>query len=184
MTRLTYIVAGAALLTFIAAPASGKKDRQHHSVYSHGQHYSGHGKWRGDRYRGHRSWRGDRGYRGYRYRHYYAPGFGNYGYSYGVPYYGRSFYYPGYSNFYGYYPGYSNYYGYDRRYRRHHRRYRGYCDDGAAGAVIGGVAGALIGREIDRSGRRHYRYRRDGTTGLIVGGALGAVVGHEIARDC
>ena len=55
--------------------------------------------------------------------------------------------------------------------------------DGAAGALIGGVAGALIGREIDRS-VAVLSLRRDGTTGLIVGGALGAVVGNEFARDC
>ena len=126
MTRLTMIVAGAAFLALIAAPAEGK-DRHHrgHHGYGHSQQYYG-----------------------------YGPG----------------------------YYGYSDY-GYSRRYGRRHYRYRDDCD-GTAGALIGGVAGALIGREIDRSGGRHYRYRRDGTTGLIVGGALGAVVGNEVARGC
>jgi hypothetical protein len=51
--------------------------------------------------------------------------------------------------------------------------------------VIGGVAGAIIGREIDRSNGGYYGYyRNDGTTGAIVGGALGAAVGYGIARDC
>ena len=157
MTRLTYAVAGAAFLALIAAPAEGKKKH----------------------YRGHHGYSQYHGHDGNRYRQHYAPRSSRYGY------YGRSYsYYPRYSGYYGYYPRYSEYYGgYAPRYRRHRYRYRD-CRDGTAGALIGGVAGALIGREIDRSGRRHYRYRRDGTTGLIVGGALGAVVGNEIARDC
>jgi hypothetical protein len=112
-----------------------------------------------------------------------------YGGGYTQPYYGGG-YSPYYGNYYGqgYYPqnyG-SRYYGnryYGNRYygSRHHRRDR--CGNGTAGLIVGGAAGALLGREIERSGSR-YRYNRGGTTGAIVGGALGALVGREIARDC
>ena len=79
-------------------------------------------------------------------------------------YYGRTYY----GN--GYYPG--------RYYRRH-------CNSGTTGMIIGGAAGALIGREIDRSTRRgYYGYRGNGTTGLILGGAAGALIGREIGRTC
>lgn len=58
----------------------------------------------------------------------------------------------------------------------------------AAGAIIGGAAGALIGREIGRGNRYGYgyRYRRggDGTVGAIIGGAAGALIGREIGRSC
>lgn len=89
-------------------------------------------------------------------------------------------------------------YGYDRRYDRYGsdrdyddygyrdgRRYRR-CGSGATGAVIGGAAGALVGREVGRSGRSRYRWhgRRGGGTGAIIGGAVGALVGREIARSC
>lgn len=164
MTRLTYVVAGAAFLALIAAPADAKKKHHRFGHHGYGQYY---------------------GDNSHQYRRYYAPRAANiyYGGSYGYPYYRRSYsYYPRSPDYYGYYPRYSRYYGgYYPRYRRY--RYRD-CHDGAAGALIGGVAGALIGREIDRSGGRYYRHRRDGTTGLIIGGALGAVVGNQIARDC
>jgi hypothetical protein len=133
----------------------------------------------------------DRGYdRGY-YRHYprhrsstrvyvdvgYAPGY------YGGGYYSPS-YYSGYSpSYYG-----SSYYGssyyrggdYDRGYYR--RGYR--CGSGTTGAIVGGAAGALVGREIGRNGRSYrYGYRRGGgTTGAIIGGAIGALVGSEATR--
>jgi hypothetical protein len=97
---------------------------------------------------------------------------------YASPYYGNNYYGQGYypQSYYGSrYQG-SRYYG-----SRHHRRDR--CGNGTAGLIVGGAAGALLGREIERSGNR-YRYNRGGTTGAIVGGALGALVGREIARDC
>ena len=51
--------------------------------------------------------------------------------------------------------------------------------------MIGGAAGALVGREIARSGRSRYRWHgRGGGTGAIIGGAVGALVGREIARSC
>ena len=73
-------------------------------------------------------------------------------------------------------------YGYGRGYRD--RYYRGQrCGSGTTGAIVGGAAGALIGREVARDGRR-YRRRGDGTVGAIIGGAVGALVGREIDRSC
>jgi hypothetical protein len=102
------------------------------------------------------------------------------------PYYGSNYY--GQGGYYGqgYYP--QSYYG--SRYQgsryygsRHHRRDR--CGNGTTGLIVGGAAGALLGREIERSSNRSRYYgRRGGTTGAIVGGALGALVGREIARGC
>jgi hypothetical protein len=65
--------------------------------------------------------------------------------------------------------------------------YRHRCGSGTTAAIIGGAAGALLGREIGRSGRHGYRgYRRggSGTTGAIIGGAAGALIGREIGRSC
>ena len=71
---------------------------------------------------------------------------------------------------------------YDDRYydgRRHNRR----CS-GTTGTIVGGVAGALIGREIDRSDRRGRFGRRDsGTTGAIIGGAIGALAGRSVDKS-
>ena len=100
---------------------------------------------------------------------------------YASPYYGSNYYGQGYypqsygSRYYG-----NRYYG-DRYGSRHYRRHR--CGNGTTGLIVGGAAGALLGREVERSGNR-YRYNRGGTTGAIVGGALGALVGREIARGC
>ena len=66
----------------------------------------------------------------------------------------------------GYYGDRGDYRDYRRDYRRDHRRdyrrnhYRGdrryYCrrGSGTTGTIIGGAAGALLGREIERGGRR------------------------------
>lgn len=53
---------------------------------------------------------------------------------------------------------------------------RVYCrrPNGTVGLIVGGAAGALIGREIDGG--------RNRTTGTIVGAAVGALVGREIDR--
>jgi len=53
---------------------------------------------------------------------------------------------------------------------------RMYCrrPNGTVGLIVGGAAGALIGREIDGG--------RDRTAGTIVGAAVGALVGREIDR--
>jgi len=82
---------------------------------------------------------------------------------------------------------------YDRSDRRYHSRdryygepvyrntrvWRGrdgrtYCrkKDGTTGLIIGGAAGALIGREVDGG--------RDRTLGTILGAAAGALIGKEI----
>lgn len=87
-------------------------------------------------------------------------------------------------------------YAYDRdgrhdrgRYSRHYDRrgyyngpsWRGrdgryYCrrSNGTTGLLIGGAAGALIGRELDGG--------RDRTTGTILGAAAGALLGREVDR--
>jgi hypothetical protein len=90
-------------------------------------------------------------------------------------YYGRGYDQAYYSRGYdrGYY---GRNYGYDRR-------YRGRCGSGTGGALVGGAAGALLGREIARGGRGYYR-RGGGTTGAIIGGAAGALIGREIGRSC
>lgn len=47
--------------------------------------------------------------------------------------------------------------------------------NGTTGLVIGGVAGALLGRELDGG--------RDRTTGTLLGAAGGALLGREIDRS-
>ncbi len=66
--------------------------------------------------------------------------------------------------------------------RYSYREWRGrdgrrYCrkPDGTTGLVIGGVAGALVGRTIDTRGDR--------TVGTLLGAAAGAVAGREIERS-
>jgi Glycine zipper 2TM domain len=110
---------------------------------------------------------------------YSLPDYG-YGYGYG---YGQ---YPAYP-----YPGQAPY---DGRAPENYRRsgYGGTCDDAAAGALVGGLAGAVIGREIAKDGHHHRRYhtwtyRRhhggDKAAGTLIGGMLGAVVGGAIASN-
>lgn len=113
-----------------------------------------------------------------RHRNYYG--------GYAQPYYGSSYgYYPQ-SYGYGYqqpYYGRQRYYGGQRHYG--YRRHR--CGNGTTGLIVGGAAGALLGREIERSGSRnryYYGRRNSGTTGAIIGGAVGALVGRGIARSC
>lgn len=65
----------------------------------------------------------------------------------------------------------------DRSYREWRGRDgRRYCrkSDGTTGLVVGGVAGALVGRTIDSRGDR--------TVGTLLGAAAGAVAGREIER--
>ncbi|MFN3946030.1 MAG: glycine zipper 2TM domain-containing protein [Allosphingosinicella sp.] len=54
---------------------------------------------------------------------------------------------------------------------------RTYCrrSDGTTGLIVGGAAGALIGRAIDTQGER--------TTGTILGAAAGALLGREVQRS-
>lgn len=51
---------------------------------------------------------------------------------------------------------------------------RTYCrkKNGTTGLIIGGAAGALLGREVDRG--------RDRTLGTILGAAAGALIGKEL----
>ncbi len=62
----------------------------------------------------------------------------------------------------------------DRIWRGKDGRY--YCkrDNGTTGLIIGGAAGALLGRELDGG--------RDRTVGTILGAAGGALLGREIDR--
>lgn len=103
------------------------------------------------RYQGHY----DRGY-GYGDRHYRG-----YGYDRGYRH-DRDYAYRG-----GYYDGGPRYYrgGY----------YRCGRDSGTGGAIIGAIAGGLLGNEVAR---------RDGngTTGAIIGAGVGALAGHAIDR--
>ena len=54
---------------------------------------------------------------------------------------------------------------------------RRYCrrSDGTVGFVVGGGAGALIGRAIDSGGSRG--------AGTVLGGVLGALIGRAVERD-
>lgn len=71
--------------------------------------------------------------------------------------------------------GYGNSYRYnDRNWRGNNRRYS--CDrgSGTTGLVVGGAAGALIGRELDNG--------RDRTLGTILGAGAGALLGRGVER--
>jgi len=61
---------------------------------------------------------------------------------------------------------------------RHYReapRYRSSCrSGGTTGLIVGGAAGALLGREVDGG--------RDRTAGTIIGAGAGALLGREIDR--
>jgi len=79
----------------------------------------------------------------------------------------------------GYYGGYQPAYRYtdDGRGYWRGRDGRYYCrrSNGTVGLLVGGVAGALIGRSIDTRGDR--------AVGTILGAAGGALIGHEIDRN-
>jgi uncharacterized protein YcfJ len=69
-----------------------------------------------------------------------------------------------------------------QRSRYKYREWRGrdgrrYCrkSDGTTGLVVGGVAGALVGRTIDTRGDR--------TGGTVLGAVAGALAGREIDRS-
>lgn len=53
---------------------------------------------------------------------------------------------------------------------------RTYCrkSDGTTGLIVGGAAGALLGRAIDTRGDR--------TMGTVLGAAAGALLGREVER--
>lgn len=72
-----------------------------------------------------------------------------------------------------YYDRHGNYVG--RTWRGRDGRY--YCrrSNGTTGLLVGGAAGALIGREIDGG--------RNRTAGTIIGAAAGALIGREVQRS-
>lgn len=93
--------------------------------------------------------------------------------------YDRGDYYRGYDRG-DHYRGYNR--GYDRgdyrdyRGRNYYRGDRYRCrDNGTGGAIIGAIAGGLLGHEVAGRGDR--------TTGAVLGGALGAVTGHVIDKN-
>jgi outer membrane lipoprotein SlyB len=60
--------------------------------------------------------------------------------------------------------------------RRHRSSHYSHCQrSGTTGTIVGGAAGALAGREIDRRGDR--------LLGTILGAAAGALVGREVERN-
>lgn len=61
-----------------------------------------------------------------------------------------------------------------REWRGNDGRYRCRRPDGTTGLVVGGIAGALVGRSIDTRGDR--------TLGTLGGAAVGALAGREIDR--
>jgi hypothetical protein len=68
----------------------------------------------------------------------------------------------------------------DGYYRGHiwqdsHGRYRCKRPDGTVGLIVGGAAGALVGRAIDTRGER--------ATGTILGAAAGALIGRKVDRS-
>jgi uncharacterized protein YcfJ len=62
-----------------------------------------------------------------------------------------------------------------REWRGNDGRLRCRKPNGTTGLVVGGVAGALVGRTIDSRGDR--------TLGTLLGGAGGALAGREIERS-
>lgn len=62
-----------------------------------------------------------------------------------------------------------------RYWRGNDGRYRCTKSNGTTGLLIGGAAGALLGRTVDTRGDR--------ATGTIVGAAAGALLGREIDRN-
>lgn len=64
------------------------------------------------------------------------------------------------------------------RYRHYHHndyRYRESCrTSGTTGMIVGGAAGALVGRQLDGG--------RDRMTGTILGAGTGALLGREVGK--
>jgi len=61
-----------------------------------------------------------------------------------------------------------------RYWRDESGRYRCKRSDGTVGLIVGGAAGALVGRAVDTRGER--------TTGTVLGAAAGALLGRQIQR--
>ena len=75
-----------------------------------------------------------------------------------------------------------NYYGRNQAYYGN-RNYNGQRCKGTTGTIVGGIAGALLGREIAQGSGRGFRRGGSGTTGAIVGGAIGALAGRAVAKS-
>jgi hypothetical protein len=73
----------------------------------------------------------------------------------------------------GYNSGYRNDYR-ERNWRGNDRRYSCRRGSGTTGLILGGGAGALLGRSIDGG--------RDRTLGTILGAGAGALLGREVDR--
>lgn len=73
---------------------------------------------------------------------------------------------PAFANHNGYYHG--------KVWRDSQGRLRCRRSNGTVGLIVGGAAGALVGRQIDGG--------RDRTAGTVLGAAAGALVGREITR--
>jgi hypothetical protein len=58
--------------------------------------------------------------------------------------------------------------------RRYYGERRGCRSSGTTGLIVGGAAGALLGREVDRYGDR--------TPGTVIGAGAGALLGRELDR--
>ena len=104
----------------------------------------------------------------------WAPAYGRRAHDYNNGYYNQGYNNGYYNN--GYYAqGYGNQ-GYDGPvWRGRNGRY--YCrrSNGTTGLLVGGAAGALIGRSIDGG--------RDRTAGTLIGGVAGALLGREVQRS-
>ncbi len=74
---------------------------------------------------------------------------------------------PAFANHNGYYHG--------KTWRDSQGRLRCRKPNGTTGLIVGGAAGALVGRAIDTRGDR--------TTGTLIGAAAGALVGREVERS-
>jgi hypothetical protein len=146
MIKKLTLSAAAAIAAFTALPAAAEA-----------QYYDG------SRYE--RSYRGDRHYdRGYQQNH-YGNRYPDRGYQ-------QSYYGDRYQN-----GGYQQSYQGDRYYGRSDRGYADYdrrCS-GTTGTIVGGAAGALIGRALDGG--------RSRTTGTIGGGVVGALLGREVGKN-
>ncbi|HEX8442714.1 MAG TPA: glycine zipper 2TM domain-containing protein [Allosphingosinicella sp.] len=59
----------------------------------------------------------------------------------------------------------------------HTAQHQVYCQkrSGTTGLIVGGAAGVLAGREIDKRGSR--------TTASVLGGAVGALLGRHVERN-
>jgi hypothetical protein len=70
--------------------------------------------------------------------------------------------------------GHDRHYDHHRHYRHDDYRGRDCRSSGTTGLIVGGAAGALLGRQLDGG--------RDKTTGTLLGAGGGALLGREVGR--